>query len=164
YIAADARQLLDAGKARLSADSSDSDGLAMVRKAQKRWLQALHLQPDNTFYLESYAAFLDQVPGLGGRDPHAIQIRDLRRAAAINPWQPRYARNLANVYANESKFDTATAVLEHERSYTPRDTALLDQLAKFYEHAGKHAKALAVWRQVHQIDPKDDAANQALGT
>ena len=40
----------------------------------------------------------------------------------------------------------------------------LDALAKFYERDGKHAKALAVWRRVHELDPKDDAANKALGS
>jgi len=166
YVEAYARSLNDAASRALGSDPTSQDALAMLRKARKQSERALRLQPDNTYYLESNAALLETVQRYDKADTtaKAQERRVLERAVRVNPWQPRFAHDLAGYFANSSEIPAGIRVLERAIVFSPRDTSLLEQLGTFYDHQGETAKARVIWRRLLRVDPKNAAAAKALGT
>lgn len=91
----------------------------------------------------------------------------LERCLAIQPPSTEALDKARGYYLSlllsADRIDKAVAYMEDQVAKSPRDMALLAQLAELYHRKGDHEKALATYRKRTELEPANKEAWYALG-
>lgn len=116
---------------------------------------------------------LNQAAALNPDDPETLLLRahvyqqkkendkaqaDLDHVLRVSPGLASALQFRAGLLASEGKFDLAVAELEKLRREKPVDVATLLEIGMLYSAAHEDGRAIAVYNQVLQADPKNYAA------
>ena len=77
---------------------------------------------------------------------------------ARNPWDTPAQIDQAASAKNMGLLDLAIWTLEQARQKNPKDLAVNRPLARLYEKRGNFTQAIALWEQIHKVDPHDKEA------
>jgi tetratricopeptide (TPR) repeat protein len=134
----------------------------LARKCKAGFSRAVQLAPDSVLYLEAFAQFLSQAPGIVGGDKDSaaklvevVRARDDVRGAFLLAQLARGAGAAAMARAD-------TAVEAVARSH-PADHKVQLDAAGWWSGTGRGERALAAYEAMASRDPNDAVARFFLG-
>jgi hypothetical protein len=85
-------------------------------------------------------------------------------AATLMPEAPWIARNLGLVSASLGRWEPALRAYERALQHSPKDSALLTDVALAWERSGNRERAIEFYRDAIQVNPRSELAHNNLGT
>jgi Flp pilus assembly protein TadD len=85
-------------------------------------------------------------------------------AATLMPEAPWIARNLGLVSASLGRWSQALQAYERALRHSPKDSALLADVALAWERSGNRERAIEFYRAAIQANPRSELAHNNLGT
>ena len=151
---------------RIACDKAQSAGafsaFGLARKCRAGFGRAVELAPDSTLYLEAFAQYLSQAPGIvGGDKDSAMKLVEVVRARD----DVRGAFLLAGLLreGNAASKARADSAVEAVGRAHPAERSVQLSVANWWSGTGRGERALALWEALVSRDPKDAVARFFVG-
>ena len=134
----------------------------LARKCRAGFARAVELAPDSLSYLEAFASYLSQAPGIVGGDKDSAQklITLVRARDEVRGVFLQVGLQWAGNAASKAQSDSAVEALAQSHL---ADREVQISVAQWWDQSGRLERALAVYERMVARDPKDPVARFFVG-